>query len=166
MVADLQNPADVPHHWQKVVTGGQTGVDQAAWQAAWQAGLEIGGWVPLGRRCEAGVIPAHFGGQQTPTADYAQRTDWNVRDSDATLILCQGQATGGTLYTQQRADHYGKPWILIDPFANTAAAQVQVCLQQWSGRVLNVAGPRASEDPNIAQAVLHLFQQLWDSKPG
>ena len=33
---------------QRVISGGQTGVDQAALRAAKAAGLETGGWMPLG----------------------------------------------------------------------------------------------------------------------
>jgi hypothetical protein len=73
-----------------VVSGGQTGVDRAALDAALALGLPIGGWCPLGRRTEDGPVPDRYPLRETPSADYAERTEWNVRDSDATLILHRG----------------------------------------------------------------------------
>ena len=71
----------------KLISGGQTGVDRAALDAALAAGLPIGGWCPKGRLAEDGVIPLRYPLQETPSQQYAQRTRWNVRDADGTLIL-------------------------------------------------------------------------------
>ena len=69
----------------KVVSGGQTGVDRAALDVALDLGYEAGGWVPKGRRAEDGMIPERYRLNETPSRDYEQRTEWNVRDSDGTL---------------------------------------------------------------------------------
>src|SRR2546430_17536769 len=88
----------------KVISGGQTGVDQAALRAARDCGLAIGGWCPPGRGCDSGVIPLEFPLQETererspdaPDVPRSQRTEWNVRDSDATLVIVAvGGARGG-----------------------------------------------------------------------
>lgn len=71
----------------KIVSGGQTGVDRAALDVAMALGLEIGGWCPAGRWAEDGPIDARYPLNETPSADPAQRTEWNVCDSDGTLIL-------------------------------------------------------------------------------
>ena len=72
---------------EKIVSGGQTGVDRAALDAAMMLGFPIGGWCPKGRRAEDGKISARYKLQETEAIDYRVRTGWNVRDSDATLIL-------------------------------------------------------------------------------
>ncbi len=41
----------------KIVSGGQTGVDQGALEAALDLGLVWGGWVPKGWRAENGTVP-------------------------------------------------------------------------------------------------------------
>ena len=85
----------------KVISGGQTGADQAALRAAIDAGLEIGGWCPPTKTCEVGLIPLDLSQHLWPTpteksprappnVERSLRTEWNVRDSDATLIFRLG----------------------------------------------------------------------------
>ena len=88
---------------ERIVSGGQTGVDRAALEVAIEHQIPIGGWCPRGRRSEDGTIPTKFTLQETPTADYSQRTAWNVRDSDGTLLISCGELTGGTALTKTLA---------------------------------------------------------------
>src|SRR3954447_14624932 len=94
---------------QRIVSGGQTGVDRAALDVALALGIPCGGWCPRGRGAEDGLIPERYPLVETPAADASQRTRWNVRDSDGTLILAWGEPTGGTLLTVQACRETGKP---------------------------------------------------------
>ena len=132
----------------KLVTGGQTGVDRAVLDAAMALSWPIGGWCPLGRRAEDGPIQAQYPLSETPSEAYAQRTAWNVRDSDATLILSSQPLTGGTAFTLACAGTQGKPVLVIDPQPANIHA-VSDWILQVRPRVLNIAGPRASEQPNV-----------------
>jgi Circularly permutated YpsA SLOG family len=140
----------------EVWSGGQTGVDRAAWDAARGLGIPIAGWVPRGRRAEDGVIPATYGGvQETPSSDYAQRTSWNVRDTDATLILCDGPLTGGSAFTCAEAERLGRPLLVLNLSAVSiveAAGRARTWLTALPGTRLNVAGPRASRDSGLYRA--------------
>ena len=80
----------------RIVSGGQTGVDRAALDVALELSIPCGGWCPKGRKAEDGALPARYPLKETPSEEYAQRTTWNVRDSDGTLILTHGAPTGGT----------------------------------------------------------------------
>src|SRR5947199_5509021 len=86
-----------------IVSGGQTGVDRAALDVALELGLPCGGWCPRGRRAEDGPIPAHYPLCETRSPIYPVRARWNVRDSDATLILTRGRADRGTALTREPA---------------------------------------------------------------
>ena len=138
-------------------SGGQTGVDRAALDAALEAGLATGGWIPRGRRAEDGPIPPSYAGlRETDSDDYAVRTVRNVVDSDATLILTWGPATGGTLATLLAAERAGKPHLVIDLLvadsvgdARTVSAWIAGLAGPDRRPVLNVAGPRASQAPHV-----------------
>ena len=88
----------------KIISGGQTGADRAALDWAIQNNIVYGGWCPQGRRAEDGVIPHRYVLQETESKGYMQRTKWNVRDSDATLIITLApELVGGSLFTFEYA---------------------------------------------------------------
>jgi len=150
-------------------SGGQTGVDRAALDAAMESGLECGGWCPQGRRAEDGSIDIHYPLRETPDRDYGQRSEWNVRDSDATLILCFGaRLAGGTAVTQKVAMRLMKPLRVVDPELVDPARGDTESICRWLAdngiATLNVAGPRESQQPGIYRAskafLLRLFADL------
>jgi predicted Rossmann fold nucleotide-binding protein DprA/Smf involved in DNA uptake len=133
----------------KIVSGGQTGVDRAALDAALDLGLAVGGWCPAGRKAEDGAIIGRYPLTETPTGDYAQRTEWNVRDSDGTLILYRKSLTGGSARTAEHAVHYERPLLVLDLTTNPDPAAAIDWLHRHGVRVLNCAGPRESGAPGI-----------------
>jgi hypothetical protein len=140
-----------PH---KIVSGGQTGVDRAALDVALEIGIPIGGHLPKGRKDENGdVLPDKYTGmQETITEDVNVRTELNVQNSDATLIFSHGALFGGSEYTARMARQHGKPWLHVDldkHDAGQAVLLVETWLSATQPRVLNVAGPRASDDQVI-----------------
>ena len=136
-------------------TGGQTGVDRAALDAALALGLPIAGWVPRGRLAEDGTVPACYAQlRETEASDYVTRTQLNVQDTDATLVLRVGSATGGTLETLLAARRLERAVLEIDLEDADAAHAVNAVMQWLEGLFqtrpsirLNVAGPRASQAP-------------------
>ncbi|HYZ72060.1 MAG TPA: putative molybdenum carrier protein [Chthoniobacterales bacterium] len=84
----------------KIVLGGQTGADRAALDWALARGVECGGWCPKGRKAEDGTIRAKYPPKKTASVAYLQRIEWNVRDSDATVLFSiKPTLTGGSLKT-------------------------------------------------------------------
>jgi len=144
-----------------VVSGGQTGVDRAALRSARRAGIRLGGWCPAGGAAEdlpdpPGVLALFPELRPTPSADPGERTRWNVRDSDATLVLVRAGVTSpGTDLTAGLARELGRPHLV-------AGVEDLDAVHAWiaglpAGTTLNVAGPRGSEAPGIAAQVEHLL---------
>lgn len=133
----------------KLVSGGQTGVDRAALDAAIELGIQCGGWCPKGRRAEDGVIPAGYPLQETASKDYRKRTRMNVIDSDATLILSGKGLSGGTALTAGIARKNDKPLLVIDLEHPPPAQEVTRWIEDNRIGTLNVAGPRESECAGI-----------------
>jgi hypothetical protein len=129
----------------KIVSGGQTGVDRAALDAAMRLGLPVGGWCPKGRKAMDGRIDAAYPLSETPSARYAQRTAWNVRDTQATLILASGSLFAGTALTAAWAWRYRRPLWVIDLRHPAAPGQLAQALLCHRVQVLNVAGPREED---------------------
>jgi len=144
-----------------IVSGGQTGVDRAALDVAKELGLERGGWCPRGRLAEDGRIPDDYPLRETDTADYAERTELNVRDSDGTLILTMGPPIGGTAYTIECAHRLQKPCCIIDFAQDPAPERARRWLQEHRIAVLNVAGPRQSQSPTAYASASQLLLALF-----
>jgi hypothetical protein len=135
---------------EKIVSGGQTGVDRAALDCAMALGIEVDGWCPAGRRSEDGRVPDIYPLRETDTRNYVVRTRFNVRDSDGTLIVAPMPLSRGTGLTLSFAKSHPKPYLLIDiNDAENCAKRFAEWIGEHRIRVLNVAGPRASSDPEL-----------------
>jgi hypothetical protein len=148
-----------------IVSGGQTGADRAAFDSAIAAGLEISGFVPLGRWAEDGDIPRIYKGlTETDSSDPSIRTRLNVETSDATLILSHGKLTGGSLTTWKAARNARKPCLHIDLERESDAAATEKILlwihSTGHGRI-NIAGPRASKDPQIYSHAREILDRVF-----
>jgi len=145
----------------KIVSGGQSGVDRAALDAARALGLASGGWCPRGRIAEDGRIRRRYCLLETPSGSYPQRTEWNVRDSDATLIVNRGRLDGGTRATARLAlGRYRKPVFMIELGKRVRREGFRAWLRRHRVRVLNVAGPRESKRPGIYREARKLLKEI------
>jgi hypothetical protein len=168
----------------KIISGGQTGVDQAALRAATDAGLQVGGWCPPGRECEAGVISAEFPLKETederslnaPDVPRSQRTEWNVRDSDATLVIRAGGASSqpspgvrvasrdaatGIEWTVECAKRYKRPLLVCEIGDAAAPDQIVRWLATNGIGTLNVAGPAESASPGVGNLTYTLLTNVF-----
>jgi hypothetical protein len=151
-----------------ILSGGQTGADRAALDFAIEFGLPHGGWCPRGRIAEDGPIDERYQLVETPSRRYDQRTRWNVRDSDATVVFTiQREATGGTALTLALAERAGKPCLQLSSEAASAtgsdpADELLAFLAEHHVARLNVAGPRESQEPLVAAFVREVFVAALD----
>ncbi len=148
---------------QKIISGGQTGVDRAALDVSLSLGIPCGGWCPRGRRSEDGVIPERYPLRETDADAYSQRTTLNVADSHGTLILTRGALSGGTGLTAALARRSGKPCHVVD-LANLQDQDIRAVLAWLGGsdiRILNVAGPRESQQPGIYRQARGFLEEVF-----
>lgn len=168
-------PSDLfPNVVARIVSGGQTGADRAALDFAAGHGIPWGGWCPKDGWAEdfphpPGLLAAYPKLTETPSSSPAQRTKWNVRDSDATLILLKGDDIAhspGTLYTRHCAKALGKPWRCFDVGApGDIAAARDWLAAELAGGTLNVAGPRESGAPGLYAQSKAFLEALFAAAP-
>ena len=156
----------------KIVSGGQTGVDQGALAAALDLQTACGGWCPAGRISEDGTIPAIYPVKELAGADYVERTLRNVQDSEGTAIIFNGELQGGTRLTQTYCEEVSKPRVLVNGAAvseTQAIAAILDFVADHQIHILNVAGPRASKwsgGHRYAQTVIAaVLARLMQSQP-
>ena len=142
----------------RIVSGGQTGADQAGLDWAISHGVSHSGWCPRGLRSEDGPIDPVYQLVETPSRNYLERTEWNVRDSDATAIFTLDQdLEGGSRRTADFATRLGKPWIHLRPGVHPRF--LARFLSARAVKTLNVAGKRESSQPGIHEFVMTFLSE-------
>jgi hypothetical protein len=152
---------------EKIVSGGQTGADRAALDWAIARGIPHGGWCPKGRKAEDGPIDKRYQLQETPSANYVQRTEWNALESDGTVVFSIGEIlTGGSMKTVEFARKHGRPVLHLSKARGISdeATALRRFIEEYNIRVLNVAGPRASKEPEVGSLVKDVLNRAWPSK--
>lgn len=147
-----------------IVSGGQSGADRGALDAAIELGIPHDGWCPRGRLAEDGPIPVRYQLRETDSAEYPVRTERNVLDSDATVVITRGPPRGGSRLTSRLARRHGRPLLEIDLERldlEAAAAALAGFVGRERVQILNVAGPRASGDPEIEARVRALLLRAF-----
>lgn len=141
---------------EKIVSGGQTGVDRGALDAAIACNVPHGGWCPKGRLAEDGPIANCYQLVEVDSPDYAVRTEQNVIDSDGTLILYRHTLAGGTLLTNRLAQRWNKPLLRVRLEREIDYERIVAWIAEYQIRILNIAGPRGSSEPGLQ----HLTQDV------
>ncbi len=153
----------------KIISGGQTGADQAGLDAAIDTGVEHGGWIPRGRRTEAGRLPLRYHLQETRDANYPRRTEKNILSADGTVVFTKGRPDGGSALTLKLARQHGRPVLhvnLIRHDRQSAASLIFDWLTENKIKVLNVAGCRESKAPGIYKAVYGIVRLVIEAVKG
>ncbi len=145
----------------KIISGGQTGVDRAALDAALELGIECGGYCPKGRKSEDGIIPEKYPLTETATDQYPERTELNVKEGDGTLVIIHKEADKGTSLTISLCRRYRKPCIVIDLSKENIEKAVLNWLTENNIAVLNVAGNRESFSPGINKKTFNFLMRIF-----
>ncbi|MCY4233452.1 MAG: putative molybdenum carrier protein [Bacteroidetes bacterium] len=141
-----------------IVCGGQTGVDRASLDSAIKWGISYRGWCPAGRWAEDGLIDERYELRMTPTEDPGQRTVWNVRESNGVLIIGSMYLSAGTNLAHKTAKDLDIP--VIHAQLDHEVPLVIKWLKTLDAPIVNIAGPRESEDPGIYFKSLLFLDEL------
>ena len=157
----------------RIISGGQTGVDRAALDVAIECDMEWGGWCPKGGWAEdltdpPGVLARYPNLKETPLPNPLQRTEWNVRDSHAALIIVDAGGVPISIGTQRAnewARKHGKPEFVASigdvNAAAAAAAWLRAQMKRFgSDMTLSIGGPRESESPGIYVPARRLIREI------
>jgi len=150
----------------KIISGGQTGVDQAALDVAIKLGIPHGGWIPKGRMTENAPLSDKYQLQEMATTEYSKRTQQNIIDSDGTLIISHGELTGGSALTRKLATRHRRPWLYVD--LDRSNVDPSKLIKSWVGmnaiKILNVTGPRESKSPRIYDTTVTVLENALTQK--
>lgn len=165
----------------EVISGGQTGADEAAWRAAKAAGLATRGWMPKGFLTEAGPRPEFrelYGARETVSEEYQERTRLNVFEATVTLWFGRIDSPGAKI-TLREVDKLKRPNMVIEPGRGVSTLRLAEWLQdQWAaaeagtraggGLSVNVAGNRESKAPGIGARTEYFLGLVFEllRRPG
>ncbi len=142
-----------------IISGGQTGADRAGLDFAIEHKIPHGGWCPKGRKALDGPLDPKYLLNETPASSYLQRTQWNVRDSDATIVFTMAaEVTGGSLKTIEFARKHKKPW--LHAHKGTADDEIRSFLDTHRPKLLNIAGSREEKEPGIRAWVMGVLRAV------
>jgi hypothetical protein len=147
----------------KIISGGQTGADQAGLDVAIKYNIPHGGAIPKGRLTEDGILPEKYNLEEMTTKSYPKRTEKNVLDSDGTVIFTHAKLTGGSLLTRQKAIQHDKPVLHLDMgklSVGEAGGLLKCFIYENAIEVLNIAGSRASKDALIYEKTFQVLETV------
>ncbi len=147
----------------KIISGGQTGADQAGLDVAIKHNISHGGSIPKGRMTEDGVLDLKYNLEEMSTKSYPKRTEKNVLDSDGTVILTHGKLTGGSLLTRKKVIQHDTTVLHLDMGKvdiDKAVGQLKAFIDENEIEVLNVAGSRASKDSEIYGKTFEVVEEI------
>ncbi len=153
---------------EKVISGGQTGADEAGLEAAWQANFKTGGHAPKGYRTLNGAntkLRTKYGLIEHESFEYRPRTILNVKNSDGTARFAEFFNSPGELLTKRAIDQEYKPWFDAD-MTGDGVCVGHDCFLQWLDdhqiKILNVSGNTEQTSPGIYKKVLAFLTECFD----
>ena len=149
----------------RIVSGGQSGSDQAGLRAAKKVGLETGGWMPKGCITTSGTnfsLLNEFGMQEHDKFGYPPRTDANVKSSDGTIRLAANFKSAGEVCTLKAINWYNKPYLDVNVKNPLPIEDVVSWIKNNNIEVLNIAGNAEPTYMGIGDIVEKYLEQVFN----
>ena len=148
----------------KIISGGQTGAERAAIDVAIRFMIPHNGWIMRDREAELGCLADHYDLKELTTSNYSACVEWNVSDSDGTVIFTHGSLIGRSKLIQKFAKNHKKPFLHID-LNRIPAYNAVFFLRRWMDenkvKALNVTGSRTSKDPLIYNVTYRIIRGVY-----
>jgi hypothetical protein len=136
--------------FESILSGGQTGAQRAALDWALAHNVPHGGWCPCGRTALDGPLDEKYLLKETPQETTLERTEWNVRDADATVVFTLAvKATGGAQKTVTFARKLKKPCLHLHRGILAGSEKLVAFMDKHRVRRLNIAGSHEEKEPGI-----------------
>jgi hypothetical protein len=155
-------------HVSKIISGGQTGVDQGALEAAKEIKIPTGGCLPKNCITERGpnvTLKLKYNMYESTSSDYRVRTEENIKKSDGTILITSLESRGSDL-TRKICEKTKKPYISIDSKDPESHLKIRKFVENLSllrGRkvIVNVAGNRESKSPGIGEETKRIIKKSF-----
>jgi hypothetical protein len=152
---------------EKVISGGQTGADQAGLRAAKGCGIPTGGWLPHGCITLEGPRPdllALYDMKEHSASGYPPRTEANVKDSDGTIRFAKTFKSAGEKCTLRAIKWFNRHYFDVDIANLPPVERVREWLAENNIKVLNVAGNSEDTAPGIGDIVCQYLTRVFDDR--
>jgi hypothetical protein len=152
----------------KIISGGQTGADQAGWRVALAYNIPTGGWMPKGFMTEEGPRPEFatwYNAKEIPFDSYKLRTEANVREADITFWFGDPKTSGGKA-TLRACSSLGRSYLIVP--VNGALKPTHAVVRLHTDkrlRTINIAGNRGSKAPGIGSWVEYFMGEVRGKLP-
>jgi Circularly permutated YpsA SLOG family len=143
-----------------IISGGQTGASRAALDFAIENQISYGGWCPKGRPSLDGPIPEKYLLKETPSAEYAERAFWNLRDSDAAVFFSlTDKGTESSRQTLSLAKKLKKPCVHFHQGILAVAEKLAQFVAKHHVHRLAVIGSSETSEPGIYAWVAKVLEK-------
>lgn len=150
----------------KIITGGQSGVDRGSLDFARRRRVDVGGWYPRGGWAEdmksaPGLLQFYPEMKETDAREVERRTQWNVRDSDATIIFLADRISSGSNLAADTAKALRLPHKVVS-LEQPDSEEIRAWLESLPElETLNLAGSRESENPGSYQKIQEILADIF-----
>jgi Circularly permutated YpsA SLOG family len=118
----------------------------------------------LGRKAEDGKIKKKYPLTETSSAEYIQRTEANVKDNDATLLIFEKSLDQGSIEAYDFCRNHQKLYLMINLSEKPQAVQVRKWIESCQIETLNIAGPRESNCPGIYKKSKSFIESVFKTE--
>lgn len=130
---------------EKLISGGQSGADEAGLEAGYRLSIKTGGTMPKGFKTLDGPRPdlaKKYGLTESTSWSYAVRTAENVKNSDGTVRFANDFNSAGERCTLKFITLYIRPYfdIKFGDLSTETIDKFRKWLSLYKIRTLNVAG--------------------------